>query len=210
MRYKQHCIQDNDISVPFKVGTLGPHTVLPASLPLFKTLCKIFCWNCPQLPHHTFLNLIDGPNLFPFKSDFSFEKSQKSQGNLYTVNTLRCSACCRPSRMWITFNGFSTIFEAFVPHFYLHSTHYIIPKSSLYHPNGFCGGMFKLNTKFDADSSLYLLSHFECDGHTVHMLPQWLAQWRHHCSHRHIPVHSPWLPGYITVMQTVLVILTSG
>ena len=68
--------------------------------------------------------------------------------------------------------------------------------------------MFKVNTKFDADSSLYLLSHFECDGHTVHMLPQWLAQWRHHCSHRHIPVHSPWMPGYIDVMQTILIILT--
>ena len=27
-RYKKHCTQDNDSSVPFKVGTLGPHTVL--------------------------------------------------------------------------------------------------------------------------------------------------------------------------------------
>ena len=33
--------------------------------------------------------------------------------------------------------------------------------------------MFELNTKFDADSLLYLLSHFECDGHTVHVLTQW-------------------------------------
>ena len=33
--------------------------------------------------------------------------------------------------------------------------------------------MFKLDTKFDADPLLYLLSHFECDGHTVHMLTQW-------------------------------------
>ena len=32
--------------------------------------------------------------------------------------------------------------------------------------------MFKLNTKFDADSLLYSLSHFECDSHTVHMLTQ--------------------------------------
>ena len=30
-----------------------------------------------------------------------------------------------------------------------------------------------LNAKFDAGSLLYLLSHFECDGHTVHMLTQW-------------------------------------
>ena len=43
----------------------------------------------------------------------------------------------------------------------------------LNHPNSFHGGMFKLNAKFDADSLLYLLSHFECHGHTVHMLTQW-------------------------------------
>ena len=37
----------------------------------------------------------------------------------------------------------------------------------LNHPNSFRRGMFKLNAKFDAESLLYLLSHFECDGHTV-------------------------------------------
>ena len=42
----------------------------------------------------------------------------------------------------------------------------------LSHLDSFCGGLFKLNTKFDADSLLYLLSHFECDGHTVHVLTQ--------------------------------------
>ena len=34
--------------------------------------------------------------------------------------------------------------------------------------------MFKLNAKLDADSLFCLLSHFECIGHTVHMLIQWL------------------------------------
>ena len=29
-----------------------------------------------------------------------------------------------------------------------------------------------------------------------------------HCSHMRIPVHSPWLPGYIDVTQTILVLLT--
>ena len=33
--------------------------------------------------------------------------------------------------------------------------------------------MFKFKAKLnDADSSLYLLSHFECDSHTVHVLTQ--------------------------------------
>ena len=42
---------------------------------------------------------------------------------------------------------------------------------SLLNPlNSFHGEMFKLNAKSDADSLLYLLSHFECDGHTVLLL----------------------------------------
>ena len=74
------------------------------------------------------------------------------------------------------------------------------------------GRMFKLNSKFDADSWLYSLSHFECDGYTCSLNgvyhPNWLVQWSPHCSCLCIPVHSPWLPGYIHVVQTILVILT--
>ena len=44
--------------------------------------------------------------------------------------------------------------------------------SLLIHTNSFHGGTFKLNTKFYTDSLLNLLSHFECDGHTVHVLTQ--------------------------------------
>ena len=45
--------------------------------------------------------------------------------------------------------------------------------SFLNHPNSFHGGMFKLNTKFNADLLVYWLSRFECGGHTVQMLTQW-------------------------------------
>ena len=38
--------------------------------------------------------------------------------------------------------------------------------------------------------------------------PNWLVQWSRHCSHTHIPVHSPRLPGYNDVAQTILVKLT--
>ena len=44
----------------------------------------------------------------------------------------------------------------------------------LSHPSSFHRGMFKLNAKCDADLLLYLLSHFECAGHTVHLLTQHL------------------------------------
>ena len=38
--------------------------------------------------------------------------------------------------------------------------------------NSVYGEMSKLNAKSDADLLLYSLRHFECDGHTVHMLTQ--------------------------------------
>ena len=67
-KIKKHCTQDNDASVPFKVGTLGPHTVLPVTI------------SCPVL-----FSWISSTvwNIFPFKDDFSFWKSQKLQGTKY-------------------------------------------------------------------------------------------------------------------------------
>ena len=84
----------------------------------------------------------------------------------------------------------------------------------LIHPNSFCGGMFKFNAKFDRDSLLYLLSHVEWDGHIVHMLTQWCllppltSTVKSSFSHMHILVYSPWLPGYINFVQTILITLT--
>ena len=40
----------------------------------------------------------------------------------------------------------------------------------LNHQNCFHVGVLKLNTKLDINLLLYLLSHFECTGHTVHTL----------------------------------------
>ena len=48
-----------------------------------------------------------------------------------------------------------------------------IAAALLNHLNSSCRRMFKRHTEFDADLVLYLLSHFECDGHTVHVLTQW-------------------------------------
>ena len=86
----------------------------------------------------------------------------------------------------------------------------------LNHLNSFHRGMFKLNSKCDADSLLYSLNHFECDGHTVHMLIQWCLQplltstvksslftYVHQ-------VHSLWLPGDFNATQTIFVILTTA
>ena len=73
--------------------------------------------------------------------------------------------------------------------------------------------MFKLNSKVDADSLLYsvilneMATQYTCSLNSVYH-PNWLVQWNCHCSHVYIPVHSPWVPGYISVVQINLVILT--
>ena len=154
-RNKKHCTQDNDASVPFKVGALGPHTVLPVTI----SCPTLFSWISSMVW-----------NLFPFKGDFSFGKSQKSLG---TKSGLQ--------RGWVTW-----VIWCFIKNLYMRHDAWVGAllwwscQSPVAHSCGlpnhlssFFGGRYKLNTNFDADSLLYVLSHFECNGHTVHMLTQW-------------------------------------
>ena len=154
-KYNKHCTQDNDASVPFKAGTLGPHTVvsIAISCPIMFSWTSLMVWN-----------------LFPFKGDFSFGKSQKSQGTKsglqggWVTWVIWCFAkkLCTRHGVWA---GALSWWSCQSP--VAHGCGLLNRLSS------FCGQMFKLNAKLDADSLLYLLSHFECDGHTVHMLTQW-------------------------------------
>ena len=73
--------------------------------------------------------------------------------------------------------------------------------------------MFKLNIKLDEDSLLYLLSHFEYNGHTVHMLTQWhlpppLTSTVKLSLFTHVHSSPLSLAGYIDVVQTIIVVLT--
>ena len=64
-RYKKHCTQDNDTWILFKVGTLVSHIVPPIAISCYIT----FSWISMMVL-----------NLFPFKGDFTFGKSQTLQG----------------------------------------------------------------------------------------------------------------------------------
>ena len=143
-RYKKQCTKDNDVSVPFKGGTLGPHTVLPIAI----SCTIVFSW----------ISLILW-NLSPFKGDFSFGKSQKS--SLGCRDWCFAKKCCRRRDA-----SAGTLSWGSCQSPVAHSC------SLLNHLSSFCRAMLKLNAKFDVDSLLYLLSHFECDSHTVHMLTQ--------------------------------------
>ena len=151
-------------------------------------------------------------NLFHFKGNFSFGKSQKTQGT-----NLGCREAESPGWFGVSpKNSAWDVMHAWVGVLLWWSCQSPVAHSySLLNPsNSFHGEIFKFNTIFDADLLLYFLSHFEGSGHTVHCSlngiyhPHWLVQWSCHCSHKHIPVHSPWLPSYTDVVQTVLVTLT--
>ena len=155
-RYKKRLTQDNDASVTFKVGTLGLHTVLqlPSAAPWY--FPKSHQWS--EISSLSKVILVWGearshrvPNLGcrGAESPGWFDISPKISGQDMMheqVGTLLWWSC-----------------QSSVAH----------SCSLLNHLNSFHGGMFKLNTKFNADLLLYSLSRFECEGQTVHMLSQW-------------------------------------
>ena len=162
--------------------------------------------NHHQLSHHIFLNLMDIWNLFLYKGNFSFGKSQKSQchsiAQIWAIGGLSHLGdvmFCKKTRWmrWDAWAGTLSWWSCQSP--VAHSC------GLLNHPNSFHRVMFKLNTKFDADSLLCSLSNFECNGHRVHMLIQWCllppltSTVKSSLFTMLIPVHSPWLPGYINV-----------
>ena len=149
--------------------------------------------------------------LFFFKGDFSFGKSLKSQdtksglqsGWVTWVSQRYVTKLCMRHDPWAA----ALLWWSCQPPV----AHGCI---LLNHLNSFCGGMFKLNEKFDAIccSTHSVILNVMATQYTGSLSgvygPHWLVHWSHHCSHMHIPVHSPWLPGYIDVAQTIIVILT--
>ena len=87
----------------------------------------------------------------------------------------------------------------------------------LNHPNSFYRVIFalKLNAKFDAYPLLYSVilnvtaTQYTCSLYSIYC-PHWLVLWSCHCSCMRIPLHFPWLLGYVKAVQTILVILTIG
>ena len=85
---------------------------------------------------------------------------------------------------------------------------------TLNHPNSFCRGIFNLTQNLMlipcCTHSVILnvmATQYTCSLSPVYH-PHWLVQWSCHCSHMHIPIHCPWLPGYMGVTQTILIIST--
>ena len=149
--------------------------------------------NSHQLTHRIFLNFINSLN-------FSFGESQKSQGTksglqgAWVIWVIWCftKKLCTRRDVWVGVLLWWSC-QSLVA--------YSCGLLNIFHR-----GMFKLLVKFDADSLLYSLilnmmaTQYTCSfNDSFH--PHWLVQWSHHGSYMGIPVHSPWLPGYIDVWQ---------
>ena len=84
----------------------------------------------------------------------------------------------------------------------------------LNHLNSFLGGysslrenLMQIHCSTHSVILNVMATQYTCSLYSLYR-PHWLVQRSSHRSHKHIPVQSSWLPGYIDVMQTVLIILT--
>ena len=156
---------------PLQVSILGPHTVLPECLPLFKTLQNLLLESpSAALSYFPESHQQSEISALKLKGGFSFRKSQKSKGTK--------SGLWRGRFTWVIWCLAKKLFtrpDAWAGMLWSWSCQSAVAHSCglLSHLNSFRKGMFKFNAQYDADSLLYLLSHFKCHGHTVHMLTQW-------------------------------------
>ena len=194
-RDKKHCTQDNDASVPFKIGTLRPHTVLPRAI----SCPVVFSWISSTVW-----------NLFPFKGDFSFWKNQQLQGTksgLWGADSpgwfdVAPKICGRHGHEWAGCPD-----EAANHQLSIAAAFWIIWRVSMEESSSFMQNLMQI---FCSTCSVILnvtATQVTCSLYSVYC-PQWLVQWSCHFLHMHIPVHSLRVPGYIDVMPTTLIIST--
>ena len=180
------------MSIPFKIGTMGPHTVLPLSIscPIIFSWISSMVWN-----------------LFPFKGDFSFGKSQNNR-----APNLGCRGAESPG--WFDVSQKNSAQDT------MHERAHCGDEAADHQvPTAAAFWVIRIVSVEECSSLTQNLRQIRCSTHSVilnvtatqvHMLtqqclpPHWRVQWSHHCSHMCIPVHSPWLPDYTDVMQTIL------
>ena len=133
----------------------------------------------------------------------------------FSFNILRCPACGRPSRTWITSNRFWPSLK--------HLCHAFI-WAALIASSLKAFRTIQIVSIEECSSLMQNLMQIHCSTCSVILnvmatwyirslsdayCPHWPVLWSRHCSHTRIPVQSPWLPGYIDVAQTVLIYINN-
>ena len=186
-RYKKHCTQGSDASVPFKVGTLGPHTVLPVSIscPVIVSRISLMVWNLfPKVI------LVLGkarscrvPNLGckEIESPGWFDGLPKNSA----WNMMHKWACCRD--------------EAANYQLPIAADFWIIRIVSVEECSSLAQNLMQIRCSTCSVSLNATAAQNTRSLNGVYH-PHWLGQWHRQCSHMCIPVQSPWLPGDINVV----------
>ena len=171
-------------TVPFKVGSLGPHAVLPVTI------------NCPIIfPRISSMVW----NQFLFKGDFSFAKTRNSR-----VPNLGYRGAESP--------GWSDVSPRALHKMWCTSGHVVVRKLPIRLSRAVAFWIIWVVSAEECWSLMQNLIQIRCSTHSVILNttatqctcslnsiyhPHWLVQWNHHCSCTHIPVHSLRLPEYI-------------
>ena len=183
-------------TIPFKVGTLGPHTVLPITI----SYPAIFFW-------------------------ISWMSELSSLSKVILV--LGKTRSCRVSNLYCSGGWVTRVIWCFTKNSawdVMHEREHRYDEAANHQlPIAVAFWIIWIVSAEECLSLMQTLMQICCSTHSVILNvtatqytcslnviynPHWLVQWNHHCSHMCIPVHSPWLPGYFDVTQTVLIILT--
>ena len=182
---------------PLRSGYLGPHTVLPISIsyPIILSWISWTVWNP-----------------FPFKADFSFGKSQKSQGTksglLGRLSHLGDLMFPPKNHAWDVMHKWVRCCDEAASHqLPIAEAFWVIWIVLAEERSSLTQNLMQIHYSTRSVILNVMATQYTCSLNGVYHT-YWLVWWSHHCSHMCIPAHSPWLPGYIDVAQTVLVILT--
>ena len=196
-RYKiQETLYIGQWCLPFKVGALGPHTVLPITIscPVVFSWISLMVWN-----------------LSPSKVILVLGKARS-----HRAPNLGYSRAESPG--W-----FDVLLENSAEHVMHEWVHRHDEAASYQLPIAVAFWIIWIVSTEECSSLMQNLMQIHCSTHSVILNamatqytcsvngvyhPHWLVQWSHHYSLMHIPVHSLWLPGYIDVTEIILVILT--
>ena len=152
-RYKKYCTYKNRCLSPLQSGHLGTSHSSPSR---------------HQLPCHIFLNLINSLKYLPFERWFQFWEKLEVTGHQIWAET--------PGWFHVSPKNSTQDMMHEQEHGHDEAAHHLLPTDAAFWIIwiSFHGGMFKFNAKCDAGLLLCSLSHFECAGHTVHILTQCL------------------------------------
>ena len=179
-------------SVPFKVDTLEPHTVLPIAIscPVVFSWISLMIWN-----------------LFPFKVIVVWGKARSC-----TVPNLGCRGTKSPG----SFDVLTKISAQDMIHEQAHchdeAANHQLPIAAVFwiiwivfakECSSLTQNLIQIHYSTCSIILNVIATQYTCSLNSVYH-PLCLVQWSHHCSHMHVPVLSSWLPGYIKSLKLFL------